>query len=141
MDITIYLPDELGRWAKESGLNLSQALRAEVERERRRRTAAPDDSEALMLPVKDRDGRSYTVRFHGVPLNERRSGVLALIGENDALYVHSERDHSFDEFPADGTRSRAEWLRDLLDDDEDYIEAMSALGEAAVVDVGQPAGS
>jgi hypothetical protein len=35
VDITIYLPDELGQWAKDNGLKLSQMLRAEVERVRR----------------------------------------------------------------------------------------------------------
>jgi hypothetical protein len=40
MDITVYLPDELGQWAKDSELNLSQLLRAGVEAARQRRTAA-----------------------------------------------------------------------------------------------------
>ena len=39
MDITVYLPDELGTWAKEEGLNLSATLRAEIEAERDRRKA------------------------------------------------------------------------------------------------------
>jgi hypothetical protein len=40
MDITVYLPDDLGHWAKDEGLNLSQLLRAQVEAEKQHRTAA-----------------------------------------------------------------------------------------------------
>jgi len=36
VDITVYLPDELGRWAKDAGLNLSRLLRDEVQPERKR---------------------------------------------------------------------------------------------------------
>jgi hypothetical protein len=39
VDITVYLPDELGHWAKEAGLNLSRILRGEVEAERKRAAA------------------------------------------------------------------------------------------------------
>src|SRR6266581_3784652 len=46
MDITIYLPDELGQWAKDAGLNLSQTLRSEVEAERHRRTAVDQTLES-----------------------------------------------------------------------------------------------
>ena len=39
MDITIYLPDEIGKWAKEQDLGLSRMLRDAVEDEKRRRDA------------------------------------------------------------------------------------------------------
>lgn len=39
MDITVYLPDETGTWAKEQGLNLSGLLRAAVEAEKERAVA------------------------------------------------------------------------------------------------------
>lgn len=39
VDITVYLPDELGKWAKESGLGLSRMLRDAVEDEKARREA------------------------------------------------------------------------------------------------------
>jgi hypothetical protein len=35
VDITVYLPDELGQWAKGAGLNLSRLLRDEVKAERK----------------------------------------------------------------------------------------------------------
>jgi post-segregation antitoxin (ccd killing protein) len=49
MDITVYLPDEIGQWAKDAGLNLSQMLRAEVEAARQRRTAASIDVETVKV--------------------------------------------------------------------------------------------
>ncbi len=139
MDITVYLPDALGQWAKNAGLNLSQTLRAEVEREQRRRTASREavagDVEVFMLPVEEA-GRAYVVRFHGVPLHDKRNEVQAFIGENDEIYAYDERDGRFGQFTSDGAVSRAEWLRGWLDDDEDYIDAMTTLGEQAVIDVG-----
>ena len=35
----VVIPDEIGQWAKESGINLSQTLRAELGAERVRRDA------------------------------------------------------------------------------------------------------
>jgi hypothetical protein len=139
MDITVYLPDELGQWAKETGLNLSATLRGGVEAERRRRSAMAatlEDSEAHELPVTDQDGRSYTVRLHGAIIadpGDGTDGLLVFLGKDERVYVF------------DGRRDQAlhedvdpDELRDWLDQDALYLDAMAALGREAVIDIGLP---
>ena len=95
MDITIYLPDELGQWAKDAGLNLSQTLRSEVEAERHRRTAVDQTLESagvVRLRVEGRDGRTYTARLHATTLHEETGDVQAYLGEDGRVYVYDERD-------------------------------------------------
>jgi hypothetical protein len=87
VDITVYLPDELGAWAKENGVNLSQTLRAQVESERARRKAIADtlaDTE-IIEDVEYRNGRTYTARLHGTPLHDRVGDVAAYLGEDEQI--------------------------------------------------------
>jgi hypothetical protein len=54
MDITVYLPDETGRWAKENDLPLSRLLRGAVEVEREERkpvSATPGDANTWRDPT------------------------------------------------------------------------------------------
>ena len=128
MDITVYLPDELGAWAKENGVNLSQTLRAQLESEWARRKAIADtlvDTEIIELDVEDRHGRTYTARLHGTPLHDRVGDVAAYLGEDEQIWVHDEGDHSLN--PIAAKLDVDKMLSVLLSEDE-YIEAMSALG-------------
>jgi post-segregation antitoxin (ccd killing protein) len=140
VDITIYLPDELGSWAKDNDINLSRMLRDEVEAERERRRAAAellDAATVYELPV-ERDGRTYAVRLHGRQLGKssRWRGEI-YFGEDKQLYLY------------DGERKRLDAIKDppfaelrrVLDNDDDYIDAMTALGEKAVIDVGRGKGT
>ena len=137
MDITIYLPDELGTWAKSQKLNLSQMLRGEVEVERQRRQAVAqtlEHAETFELDVEDSNGRAYTVRLHGAQLSQQDpTGVTAYLGEDERIYVYNERNRQLAEGVA------AADLRGWLEDEE-YIDAMDALGETAIIDVGQATG-
>lgn len=137
MDITIYLPDELGRWAKDAGLKLSQMLRVEVESERRRRAAVErgvEKAAVVELRVEGKDGHSYTARLHGTPLHKEGGDVQAYLGENQRVYVYDDRDNTLRTH--DESMDMGVWLASYLKKEELYIEAMDTLGEA-VVDVGK----
>ena len=133
MDITVYLPDEIGRWAKDNDINLSGVLRAELTAERERseaRAALLQGAEEWRLAVEGDNGH-YTARLHGTALiEEQKDGVQVFLGEDDNIYVY------------DGGREHLHGvdvgeLRDWITDDGAYVEAMRALGEDAVIDVGQ----
>jgi len=142
MDITIYLPDELGEWAKEHHLHLSRMLREAVEIERRRRDASAAlaaETTTHELAVSDRSTSSvtddYTARLHGVLIATQDLGggrsINVYAGEDDKMYVH---------YTADGRLRRdvePEELRQYVDVST-YIEAMRALGEDVVIDLGLP---
>ena len=54
LNVTIYLPDELGAWAKEQGINLSAMLRAEIEAGRRSNTADQGDGSPPLIDIAKR---------------------------------------------------------------------------------------
>ena len=64
MDITIYLPDDLGKWAKDQELNLSRMLRDAVEaRENARppgRRSAPTASSESRSSTRRGNARSHS---------------------------------------------------------------------------------
>ncbi len=79
MDITIYVPDELGKWAKEQDLGLSRMLREAVEDEKRCHEAEATlkaEAKTYKLDVREPDGYGgdddVTVRFHGTLLASAR---------------------------------------------------------------------
>lgn len=70
MNITVYLPDELGKRAKHANLPFSQLLRTAVEKELERievMEAELDNVTEIELDVESEEGR-YTATFDGVKL-------------------------------------------------------------------------
>jgi hypothetical protein len=66
MDITVYLPDDLGKWAKEHELGLSRMLREAVEEEKKRHDARAKITEEGFERVEAYDGeRDREVAFQG----------------------------------------------------------------------------
>jgi post-segregation antitoxin (ccd killing protein) len=142
MDITVYLPDDLGKWAKEHDLHLSRMLREAVEIEKRRRdsdAALAAETTTHELAVSESGSSSgaddYTVRLHGVLIATQHLGsggsIDVYAGEDDKMYVH---------YTADGQLRRDVEPEDLQQyvDEPTYIEAMRALGEDVVIDIGLP---
>jgi hypothetical protein len=133
VDITIYLPDELGQWAKHNGIKLSRMLREAVEGEKKRREAVADvllrGSETTELPVEDDDIGCYTVRLHGTRL-VRDGDIVVFLGENKKLYVYDggKRDLHSDVRP----EKLNGWIVDAA-----YYQVLRDLGEEFVIDVGQ----
>jgi len=120
MDITIYLPDQLARRAKEaSGLNLSRMLRDALTQhfhEEDTMTQALTHAKTISLDIDDKAG-TYRVQFDGIPLAEN-----VFLTDEGKVIVYDERqmDYSIAEYPEEA-------LRDQLTQDE-YIEVMNALG-------------
>jgi post-segregation antitoxin (ccd killing protein) len=142
MDITVYLPDELGKWAKEHDLNLSRMLRAALETEQHRRGAVAyllEEAATYNLAVlaTDLHGRDagYTARLHGAfiatqHLSGNGGDVNVYVGEDRKIYVHDADGQLYSDVGPDA-------LREYLDDPA-YIMAMNALGEEAIIDLGLP---
>lgn len=134
MDITIYLPDELGQWAKsDPSVNLSRMLRDELESlraERRAVAKAISDAKPFKREVEDKDGRRFKLRFTGVRLaveNRRDVEVFLTDDERVLVYDGEKLDYSVVD-DAEGE------LRDLLADDQ-YIDVMNALGITPEIDL------
>lgn len=91
MDITIYLPDELGKWAKEHNLGLSRMLRESVEDEKRRRDAAAKAAadDFARIEVYD-DKRDREVSFQGREIGYADYlDQTAYLTPKNAIVVHS----------------------------------------------------
>jgi hypothetical protein len=110
VDITIYLPDELGKWAKENDLGLSRMLRKAVEVEKQHRDArakvAADGFERVEVYDSKRD-RGVTFQGRGIGRSYDREMMEAWLTPKGAIAVHdAEVDElyiyaSYDEFAAD----------------------------------------
>jgi hypothetical protein len=137
VDITVYLPDEIGAEAKERGFNLSGLLRGAVQEEindqdeRKRLLDEFVGKEIHTLEVDDDTG-TYTVRLHAKLLGQRADEKVSVyLAEDERIYVYEDE------------RSRLhrdvirEDLADWFDGDTDgYVAVMNALGEDAVIDIG-----
>jgi hypothetical protein len=143
MDITVYLPDDLGNWAKENDLGLSRMLRAAVEAEKRRRetvAATLGETATYNLPVYELDGDSghheLTVRLHGrrvasQPFGEHGEGRIDVyLGQDEKIYIVDFDDVFHRNVEPDDLRNYV--------DEPTYIAVMRALGKEPVIDVGLP---
>jgi hypothetical protein len=142
MNITIYLPDDLGRWAKEHGLGLSRMLRGAVEAKRERQQAVAGTlarAQTADLPIEDDDGNTCTARLHGTLIARRDGdvapGVEVYLGQDKMIYVYDEMAGKLHQGVG------RDELRDWLTDSGTYVRAMRALGEEVIIDVGLPAKS
>jgi post-segregation antitoxin (ccd killing protein) len=131
MDVTLYLPDHIGQWAKEAGVNMSRTLRDELEAMMTQQTAmanALENAEEIRLDLADKDGRPYVGRF---------TGKLVIVGDTCTLYVTDDERV----LVHDTDREQIVELDDLEEElpnwfvGEDYIDACNALGVSAVVDI------
>jgi hypothetical protein len=134
MNLTVYLPDELGTLARNADLPLSRTLREAVQTERRRREAVAatmGKAGVYQADVAGEQGQGFTIRVHG-SLTASSGTVRAFIGHDEQLFAHDSADggtmHYLDD-PAE--------LDQLLELDA-YIAAMHALGLRPVIDVGLP---
>ncbi len=135
MDITVYLPDDIGGWAKDNGVNLSATLRAALLEERDRRLERSEiaaGGKTYDLRIEGEHG-SYTARLH--------AKELASDGRNQWLYL-----------AADGTvyvyDNDAQRLYDMAEQDletwagltppEFYAAIANALGnKPPIIDMGR----
>jgi hypothetical protein len=131
MNITVELPDEIGQWATESGINLSQMLRAELEAERTRRDTVAStlaDSAQHKIHVAE-EGLDYVL--HGALIaQDYDHEVEAYLGDDERIYVYDAGRQRLHE--VDSPQDLGDWLADGL-----YIDAMRALGQKPVLHIGQ----
>jgi hypothetical protein len=131
MDITVYLPEEIGRWAKESGINLSQTLRAELEAERSRRDAVAGtltDSKEHKIRVAEA-GLDYVL--HGALIaQDYDHEVEAYLGEDERIYVYDAGRQRLHEVGS--PQDLGDWLANGL-----YVDAMRALGQKPILHIGE----
>jgi hypothetical protein len=134
VDITVYLPDEIGTKAKEAKLNLSALLRVAVVDELEREAIVAKtlgDSTVHEMTVEDDEGRGMVdVRLHGASLAAEQDGTAAFLTEDERLVVYDDRRHQL------------VWLTDEEDlrqwlSGRNYVKAMAALGKKAVIDIGR----
>jgi len=139
MDITVYLPDDLGSWAKDNKVNFSATLRAAIEDQRKQQaavaTALKDASTHDLSIAEDATGKSYTARLHGILIAGELGNDTSVVflGKDELIYVYDAENSRL----YDGVQVSD--LRNWLTRDADYARAMLALGEPVVIDVGLPA--
>ena len=131
MDITVELPDEIGQWANESGINLSQTLRAALEAERSRRDTVAGTltgSAEHEIHVAE-TGLDYIL--HGTLIaQDYDHEVEAYLGQDERIYVYDAGRQRLHE--VDTPQDLGDWLADGL-----YIDAMRALGHKPILHIGQ----
>lgn len=131
MNVNVYLPDELGRRAKDAELPLSQLLREAVTTELERMDAVSETLEKVStheLLVEDDDGRAYTARLDGTLIardEHRELDVYLTTKEN--VVVHDASRYWVADDPEED-------LRPILPPAE-YADAMLALGIKPTIDL------
>jgi hypothetical protein len=130
MNITVYLPDEIGEQAKAADINLSRLLRDAVTAELHRREVLRTmlkESQVHEVAVEDRDGNSFTGRITGRVIAEDEP-ITVFLTDDERVLVYDEKRLAY--WEADDPQ---EDLRDLSD--AEYAAAMQALGLDAIIDL------
>ena len=136
MDITVYLPDDIGAQAKESGLNLSRMLRdavmADFEHSRAMKELA-GDTEEILLYLETPDGETFEGCFTGRLLCENHRGDQVFVTDDERIIAYYPNQLKYYVLEKD-QESLRETLKTFCEFDE-YISAMTQLGYTATVDL------
>lgn len=130
LDITVYLPDELGQRAKEAELPFSRLLRSAVQDELARREAATDGADQMErheLQVRD-DRGDYTARFTGQQVGGSDHHEVYLLEDGRVLW-HDAREARLQEVD-----DPVEDLREILKTGT-YRSVVERLGLTPVVEL------
>jgi len=136
VDVTCYLPDEIGARARAADLPFSRLLRDAVINELERREAMTEtlkDMRTYEIDLVDQEDREYTGRVTGSLIaydSNLQIQVFLTDDERVIAYNEDKREHY-----QMGEIDIVEGLRNLLDDDEAYADALHALGEKPVRDI------
>jgi hypothetical protein len=143
MDITIYLPDEIGQWAKDKGLGLSRMLRDAVIEEQDRRQAIADSQDGMTETIIDTTNRygepGERLRFTGKEISGYPGCVTVYLTEaGQVLMVDSDYER-YETFP--GREEFDDWVnaynRDSGGQANERVlsDALTALGLSVIVDI------
>ncbi len=131
MDITIYLPDELGTRAKSERVNLSAMLRAALTKHFMEVDAMNDTlkgAQPVLLELEDKDGRPFHGKITGTLLAEWNNISIYLTDTGKVLAYDADK-------PSYQVIANPEAaLRGVLDDDG-YSDVMDALGIVPTIDL------
>ncbi len=139
MDITVYLPDALGKWAKDAELNLSRMLRDAVNEELERRNIVSatlnEETEQIIEVATNDDLGRHKVRFTGREIASDDDSSVYVTDDKRIIIFYS-------------TGGYAVWdidtaMIDLVDIEQlleglsqaVYVKAMKALGLEPVIDL------
>lgn len=131
MDITVYLPDELGQRAKAENVNLSRLLRDTLEaqfREDDTVAAVLDDAAEFTLELENEDGIGYRGRFRGTLIAQSESVEVYVTDSGNVLVYDPDKLKYWTETPDTD-------LDDLIGDQDVYLQAMAALGREGTIDL------
>jgi hypothetical protein len=131
MNITVDLPDEIGQWAKESGINVSRRLRAQLEAERSRVESVAGTvalSAEQQIHVAEA-GLDYVLRG-ALIAQDYDHAVEAYLGDDERIYVYDAGAQRLHE--VDSPQDLSDWLADGV-----YVDAMRALGHKPILHIGQ----
>jgi post-segregation antitoxin (ccd killing protein) len=135
VDITVYLPDEIGERAKKEDLKLSRMLRDAVIAEFDRKDAVNrllGETQTYEVELRDAAGREYTGRITGRLLYESLGQRFYLTETGRLLFVVDDRYEEV-EGGLDGAASFiAGWAQDYPDQ---ILDACEALGVKPVIDL------
>jgi post-segregation antitoxin (ccd killing protein) len=133
VDITIYLPDDLARRAKESRVNLSRMLRdalTEHFQEEDAMAATLDDSQEIKLQLENEDGSVYYGRIKGKMIGAGDHNEVYLTeAENVVVYDTRALKYYIED------KASKVSLEDLNGDADLYLQVMAALGREATIDL------
>jgi hypothetical protein len=138
MNINVYLPDDLGKQAKDAELPLSRLLREAVKDELERKamiTKALAEPQTFELRLEDGDGRAFTGRITGTLIATGHDEVELYLTDSKRVIGYDPNRLKYWELGQEHTVPFEEELRDFLGDDSAYIDAIHALGEKPVIDL------
>jgi len=135
VDITIYLPDELGQRAKSRpDINLSRMLRDALEEQFEEEAAMVktlEEATVHKLNLEDDDGRSYVGTITGTKIADSSKGdveVFLTDEQNVLVYDVDKQRYYVDTGELD--------LEEVIGDRDAYMDAMHALGRTPTVALG-----
>jgi hypothetical protein len=141
VDITIYLPDDIGERAKQEELKLSRMLRDAVTAEFERRDAMTDalrDAETYEFTLVDNDtgqGLEYTGRITGKRIAGSQPEIVGIYLTTDRRVLAVYPDQGvYERLDEPGKDLIQMLLKSGIDQDE-LLEASQALGLKPVIDL------
>lgn len=131
MDITIYLPDDIGQRAKAQDVNLSRLLRDALAAQFAEEDAMAkllEDPQEIKLQLENREGIIYTGRITGTQIaGNDHVEVFLTSRQNVVVYDIDHKKYYTEDQDGD--------LEDLVNDPDVYLEAMTALDRDAEIDL------
>ena len=140
MNLTVYLPDELGRRAKEAELPFSRLLRDAVSEELQRAAELErlnEGSEAEMKTYKLKVGKGdklWLARFKGIRI-AATDNLDIYRTENSEIVLYNCHDRRFNIIPVGLDIEISEFLKEIAPSEDEYVQIASKLGLIAIVDV------